>query len=43
MVLAIIFHARRPDELAFRRIAGEVALGAVAALVAYGRFVVAPI
>jgi hypothetical protein len=43
MVLAVIFHARRPGEFAFRRIVGEVALGAIAALVAYGRFVVAPV
>jgi hypothetical protein len=40
MVLAIVLHARRPDE--GRNIILNVILGAIAALVAYGRFVVAP-
>ena len=40
MVLAIVLHARRPDE--GRNIIGNVILGAIAALVAYGRFVAAP-
>ena len=40
MVLAIVLHARRPDE--GRNIVLNVILGAIAALVAYGRFVVAP-
>jgi len=41
MVLAIVLHARRPDE--GRNIIGNVILGAIAALVAYGRFVIAPL
>ena len=40
MVLAIVLHARRPDE--GRNIIGNLILGVIAALVAYGRFVVAP-
>lgn len=40
MVLAIVFHARRPGE--GRNIVLNVILGAIAALVAYGRFVIAP-
>jgi uncharacterized membrane protein YphA (DoxX/SURF4 family) len=40
MVLAIVLHARRPDE--GRNIIGNAILGAIAALIAYGRFVVAP-
>src|SRR6266511_1060960 len=40
MVLAIVLHARRPDE--GRNIVFNAILGAIAALVAYGRFVVAP-
>ena len=41
MVLAIVLHARRPDE--GRNIVVNVILGAIAALVAYGRFVIAPL
>ena len=40
MVLAIVLHARRPDE--GRNIIHNVILGAIAALIAYGRFVVDP-
>jgi uncharacterized membrane protein len=40
MVLAIVFHARRPNE--GRNIVLNLILGAIAALVAYGRFVIAP-
>lgn len=40
MVLAIVLHARRPGE--GRNIILNVTLGAIAALVAYGRFVIAP-
>ena len=40
MVLAIVFHARRPGE--GRNIVLDAILAAVAALVAYGRFVVSP-
>ena len=40
MVLAIVLHARRPDE--GRNIILNVILGAIAALIAYGRFVVDP-
>jgi uncharacterized membrane protein YphA (DoxX/SURF4 family) len=39
MVFAVIFHARRPGE--GRNIANNVFLGVLAALIAYGRFVVA--
>ena len=41
MALAIVFHARRPGE--GRNIVFSMILGAIAALVAYGRFVVAPL
>jgi DoxX-like family len=41
MVLAIVLHARRPDE--GRNIILNVILGAIAALVAYGRLVIAPL
>jgi uncharacterized membrane protein YphA (DoxX/SURF4 family) len=41
MVLAIVLHARRPGE--GRNIIGNTILGAFAALIAYGRFVIAPI
>ena len=41
MVFAAIFHARRPGEGA--NIVGNVVLGVVAALVAYGRFIAAPL
>jgi DoxX-like protein len=40
--LATIFHWRR-GELDSRRIVSSVVLGVIAALVAYGRFVVAPL
>ena len=40
MVLAAVFHARRPDET--RSVATNLVLGVIAAAVAYGRFVVAP-
>jgi uncharacterized membrane protein YphA (DoxX/SURF4 family) len=40
MLLAIVVHARRPGE--GRNIVVNVILGVFAALVAYGRFVVAP-
>ena len=40
MLLAIVFHARRPGEA--RSIFLNVILGAIATLVAYGRLVVAP-
>jgi hypothetical protein len=40
MVLAMVLHARRPDE--GRNIVFNVMLGAIAVLIAYGRFVVAP-
>ena len=40
MALAIVFHARRPGE--GRNIILNVILGAIAALVAYSRFVIAP-
>lgn len=40
MVLAAIFHLRRPDEA--RNVTLNVILGVLAAVVAYGRFVVAP-
>ena len=40
MGFAIVFHARRPGER--RNIVFNVMLGVIAALVAYGRFVVAP-
>ena len=40
MVLAIVLHARRPDE--GRNIVLNVILGAIASLVAYGRFVIVP-
>jgi uncharacterized membrane protein SirB2 len=41
MIFAVIFHARRQGEAA--NIANNVFLGVLAALVAYGRFVVAPL
>jgi hypothetical protein len=41
MVLAVVLHARRPDE--GRNIVLNVILGAIAALVAYGRFIVDPL
>jgi hypothetical protein len=41
MIFAVIFHARRQGEVA--NIANNVFLGVLAALVAYGRFVVAPL
>ena len=41
MGLAIVFHARRPDE--GRNIVFNLMLGAIAALVAYGRLVIAPL
>ena len=41
MGLAIVFHARRPGE--GRNIVFNLMLGAIAALVAYGRFVIAPL
>lgn len=40
MVLAAVFHARRPDET--RSIVTDLVLGVIAAAVAYGRFVVSP-
>jgi uncharacterized membrane protein len=40
MVLAAVFHARRPDGT--RSIVTDLVLGVIAAAVAYGRFVVAP-
>jgi uncharacterized membrane protein len=40
MVLAIVLHARRQGE--GRNIIGNAILGAIATLIAYGRFVVAP-
>jgi DoxX-like protein len=40
MALAIVFHARRPDERASIILNGV--LGLIALLVAYGRFVVSP-
>lgn len=40
MVLAVVLHARRPGE--GRNIAFNVILGVIAALIAFGRFVVAP-
>jgi uncharacterized membrane protein len=40
MALALVFHARRPGE--GLNILNNAVLGIVAALVAYGRFVVAP-
>ncbi len=41
MVFAIVLHARRPDE--GRNIVLNAVLGILAALIAYGRFVVAPL
>jgi len=41
MVLAAVLHLRRPDE--GRNIVVNVILGAIAALIAYGRFVVDPL
>lgn len=41
MAFAIVFHLRRPGEM--RNIVLNVVLGTIAALVAYGRFVVAPL
>ena len=41
MILAAIYHARRPGE--GQNIILNVILGAIAVLVAYGRFVVAPL
>lgn len=41
MVLAAVLHLRRPGE--GRNIVVNVFLGAIAALVAYGRFVIAPL
>jgi hypothetical protein len=41
MLFAIVFHARRPGELP--NVLFNVALGVVAGLVAYGRFVVSPL
>jgi len=40
MVLAAMFHARRPGE--GPNIVFNLVLGAIAALIAYGRFIVAP-
>jgi uncharacterized membrane protein len=40
MVLAIVLHARRPGEV--RNIGLNAILGAIATLIAYGRFVIAP-
>jgi uncharacterized membrane protein YphA (DoxX/SURF4 family) len=40
MVLAIVLHARRQGE--GRNIIGNAILGAMATLIAYGRFVIAP-
>jgi hypothetical protein len=40
MVLAIVLHARRQGE--GRNIIGNAILGAIATLIAYGRFVIAP-
>jgi predicted transporter len=41
MVFGAVFHVRRPDET--RNVTTNLVLGAIAALVAYGRFVVAPL
>jgi hypothetical protein len=41
MIFAVILHARRPGE--GRNIANNVFLAVLAALIAYGRFVVAPL
>jgi hypothetical protein len=41
MVLAIVLHARRPDE--GRNIVLNAILGGIAAPVAFGRFVIAPL
>lgn len=41
MILAALFHVRRPGE--GRNIATNVVIGLFAALVAYGRFVIAPL
>jgi hypothetical protein len=40
MVLAVIFHARRPDEMSI--LVFDVVMGLVAAFIAYGRLVLVP-
>lgn len=41
MLFAAVFHARRPGE--GRNIATNLVIGLLAALVAYGRYVIAPL
>ncbi len=41
MAFAIVLHARRPDE--GRNVVVNAILGVIAALIAYGRFVIAPL